>query len=178
MGRVQRDDVDAFEQLFDRHAVRALRVAASVCRDRGHAEDAVQEGFLSIWRGRADYRPEKGTFRVWSMSIVRFRAVDAARRVAARPPVTRTDAAAAPEAHDPAQPSPEDQAVQRGDDDALHAALARLPEAQAEVIALAYFGELTHTEIARHLDLPSGTVKGRMRLGLEKLRRHLGHEAD
>lgn len=157
MRRVQRDDSDAFEQLFDRHAVRALRVASSVCRDRGRAEDAVQEGFLSLWHGRAGYRPETGSFQAWSMSVVRNRAVDL---------VQRATAASRPR-------TVENHEVRRSDDNALRTSLSRLPDAQAEVIALAYFGQLTHTEIADQLDLPAGTVKGRMRLGLEKMRRDL-----
>jgi RNA polymerase sigma-70 factor (ECF subfamily) len=173
MRRVQRDDVDAFEQLFDRHAGRALRVARSVCRDGGHAEDAVQEGFLSIWRSRTKYRPDMGSFRAWSMSVVRNRAVDATRRsrAAHRPRTVNIDTIA--ELRETTHPSPVDQAIRQTDTEALRAALSRLPDAQAEVITLAYYGELTHTEIATRLAIPTGTVKGRMRLGLEKLRREI-----
>lgn len=170
MRRVQTGDTEAFEQLYDRHAVRAFRVARSVC-DASRAEDAVQEGFLSIWRSRESYRPESGSFQAWSMRIVRNRAIDAARRDAARPPLADSDH------HDPEDtPAPtavEQDVIARDEADGLRGALKRLPDEQAEVIALAYYGELTHTQIAKQLSIPSGTVKGRMRLGLEKLRRQL-----
>lgn len=174
MLRVQADDADAFEQLYDRHAARAFRVARSICATTSGAEDAVQEGFLAIWRSRASYRPETGSFKGWSMRIVRNRALDSARRDAARPRL------AAVEGAETQTGSPAgglvDGVIARTEAAALRDALARLPASQAEVIALAYFGELTHTEITKQLDLPAGTVKGRMRLGLKKLRTQLEGE--
>lgn len=165
MGRVQADDIRAFEQLYDRHAMRALRVARSVCRDSGRAEDAVQEGFLSVWRGRMTYRSSY-SFRSWAMQIVRNRAIDASRGESCRPPVAeqRDDEV------DPACASVAEQVLARSEAEALRATLQHLPGAQAEVITLAYFGQMTHSEIARRLALPAGTVKSRMRLGLHKLR--------
>ena len=174
MRRVQSDDPDAFAQLFDRHAGRALRVAGFICRDRGHAEDAVQEAFLAMWRCRADFRPQTGSFQAWSMKVVRHRAVDSVRRAtAARRPQQAVGVDAEAESQAPEQTSPEAQAIRRSEGEAVRASLSLLPEDQAEVIALAYFGELTHTEIATQLELPAGTVKGRMRLWLKKLRRDL-----
>lgn len=175
MRRVQAADPAAFAQLYDRHAVRAYRVARAVCSDRGRAEDAVQEGFLAIWRSRASYRPEAGSFQAWAMMAVRNRAVDTLRHEAAakRPELVGLE----DRDRDPVSPSPEDALVARSESDAMLGALRRLPGAQAEVIALAFFGELTHSEIAEQLALPAGTVKGRMRLGLEKLRRQMGAEA-
>lgn len=176
MRRAQDDQVDAFEQLFDRHGGRALRVAASVCRDTSRAEEAVQDAFLSIWRSRDTYRPEAGSFQGWSMRIVRFRAIDITRRAAAghRPPILDGAEVDMPDA---GQRSPEDEVIARGEADALRDSLALLPDAQAEVITLAFFGELSHSEIAALLTLPPGTVKGRMRLGLAKLRTHLAASA-
>lgn len=172
MARVQNGDTAAFAELYDRHSLRAYRVAQAVCRDSGRAEDAVQEGFLAIWRSRAQFSPENGSFRAWSMSIVKNRAVDSYRATAARPPLqpAETDS----EEPDAETKSVQDQVIARSETDAMLASLRQLPEAQAEVIALAFFGELSHSEIAAMLDLPSGTVKGRMRLGLEKLRKRMG----
>ena len=171
MHLVQRaDDRDAFACLYDRYAQRAFCVARSVCTNPSRAEEAVQDGFLSIWRGRARFDPglDGASFGGWSMTIVRCAALDALRYDTAdkRPRLS----AEQPQPIDPRTPSPEDQAIDRDDSDALRSTLAELPEAQAEVINLAFFGELSHSEIAQHLDLPAGTVKGRMRLGLEKLR--------
>ena len=171
MGRVQSGDVNAFAELYDRYAVRAFRVARAICQDSGRAEDAVQEGFLAIWSSRAHFSPENGTFKAWSMSIVKNRAIDAYRAAAVRPPVQLAETQAEkPEAN---SKSVQDQVLARSETDAVLISLRELPAAQAEVIALAFFGELSHSEIAAHLDLPSGTVKGRMRLGLEKLRKQM-----
>ena len=171
MARVQNGDTDAFAELYDRHAVRAFRVARAICQDSGRAEDAVQEGFLAIWSSRAHFRPENGSFKAWSMSIVRNRAIDSYRAAATRPPLQPFETQA--EKPDAKSKSVQDQVLARGETDAMLLSLRELPAAQAEVIALAFFGELSHTEIAAQLDLPSGTVKGRMRLGLEKLRKRM-----
>lgn len=164
-------DTVAFAELYDRHAVRAFRLAQAICHDPGRAEDVVQESFLSIWNGRARFSQEKGSFKAWSTRIVRHRAIDARRAAAARPPLQATETLA--ELPDPGSSSVQDQVVARSENDALRASLDNLPPAQAEVIALAFFGELSHSEVAAQLDLPSGTVKGRMRLGLEKLRKQM-----
>ena len=172
MARVQRNDSVAFGKLYDRHAARALMVAQTVCRDVGLAEDAVQEGFLSMWRGRDTYKPAHGLFRGWAMTTVRNRALDSARNRAAskRPQSSSIDADNLLEG---ASRSAHDEAVERSDQQELDNLLAQLPEAQAEVITLAFFGGLSHVEIAEQLGLPAGTVKGRMRLGMEKLRQDM-----
>jgi len=172
MARAQNGDIDAFAALYDRYAAHAFRLAQAICHDAGRAEDAVQEGFLAIWHARARFRPEKGSFKAWSMRIVKNRAIDSRRAAAARPPLQAIETPA--EAPDAESKPVQDQVVARSESDALLVSLSELPEAQAEVIALAFFGELSHSEIATQLDLPSGTVKGRMRLGLEKLRKQMG----
>lgn len=169
MTRVSAGDSDAFEELYDRHAARAFGVARAICRDSGRAEDVVQEAFLTIWRQRSGYRPELGTFKAWAMKIVKNRAIDSYRRAASRPPPQLGEHDEEPE-RPAADSTPEDEVLARSERDGLIESLRHLPEAQAEVIVLAFFGELSHTEIAAQLDLPPGTVKGRMRLGLEKLR--------
>ena len=172
---VRNDDPDAFGALYDRHARLALRVAHSVCRDAGRAEEAVQEGFLSIWRGRARYRPESGSVKGWMLAVVRNRAIDAVRRdTAARSPDLVELTAPAP---DTTSPSPSEAVIAQEEGEALRAFMARLPDSQSEVITLAFFGGLTHTEIAEQLSLPTGTVKGRMRLGMHKLRADMDERA-
>lgn len=167
MSEVSAGSVEAFGHLYDRFCHRAYGVAYSVCRDEGRAQDAVQEAFLSLWTGRTGYRPQRGTVAAWLLTMVRYRAIDLARR-------NRNHAARwAGDIQLEARQAPDDvgaTVIERDSADRLRALLARLPDEQQEVIALAYFGELTHTEIAAQLRLPAGTVKGRMRLGLEKLR--------
>ncbi len=167
MRRVQSDDADAFEELYDRHAARALRIASSVCRNPKRAEDAVQEGFLSAWRSRANYRPEAGEVCAWVMVVVRNRAIDIARRNVNHDTNVVSDHtldALAASDDVPAQVIANERAA------AIRQLLDELPETQREVIQLAFYGGLTHSEIAQQLNLPAGTVKGRMRLGLNKLR--------
>jgi RNA polymerase sigma-70 factor, ECF subfamily len=169
MRRVQANDSSAFGELYDRHVARALRVARSVGHQSSRAEDAVQEGFLAVWRSRESYRPEAGSFQAWAMTIIRHRAVDSIRseRAPSRPQQASDSMESVP---DKASGSLQDEAIARSEGDALRASLLQLPDNQAEVITLAFFGELSHTEIAAQLSLPEGTVKGRMRLGLKKLR--------
>lgn len=169
MGEVDAGSLQAFGQLYDRYCNRAYRLAHSVCRDDGRAEDAVQEAFLAVWNSPASYRADRGTVAAWLLTVVRYRAIDLARRNA-RHELGRTDGGlldlnGAPEAEDLIE-----RAISRDDARNLRASLAELPDVQQEVIALAFYGELSHTEIAAQLQLPTGTVKGRMRLGLEKLR--------
>lgn len=176
MALVQRADLEAFEALFDRHWSTALRIASSICRDRGTAEDAVQEAFLKLWRDRGAYRPEAGSFRSWALTFVRHRAIDAVRREAVRPRRTTSREAEADAFPDAGSQTPTGAMIDREESASLHASIGRLPDEQAQVIVLAFFGQLSHRQIAKRLSLPPGTVKGRMRLGLKKLRTQL--EAD
>jgi RNA polymerase sigma-70 factor (ECF subfamily) len=172
MVRVQGDDPAAFAELYGRHAGDALGIATEICRDDGMAEDVVQEGFFAIWRSRADYRPQLGTFKVWSMRIVHNRAVDAFRAISIRPPL---QAGRPPTVPAPAVDTdhPLSDAIAASERTRLLVALGHLPSPQAEVLILAFYRDLSHTEIAVRLGLPSGTVKGRVRSGLEKLRYEL-----
>lgn len=122
---------------------------------------------MSIWTARETYRPEGGEVHSWVLGIVRNRAIDNLRRHGRHDRVRNGPGELADSVKAPG--GVEDDMADRDEARRLRAALARLPTAQREVIAFAYFGELTHTEIADQLSLPLGTVKGRMRLGLEKL---------
>jgi len=168
MLRVQADDAEAFCAFYDRFGLRAYRLARSIARDDARAEDALQEAFLSIWRSRASFCPEQGTVISWVMGTVRNRSLDSVRRH------HRHDSRRAEEEGIEdrlrARSDTAGTAVERDQAAQLRGVLSRLPDAQREVIALAYFGELSSTEIATELSLPLGTVKGRMRLGLQKLR--------
>jgi RNA polymerase sigma-70 factor (ECF subfamily) len=171
MARVTAGSVEAFAEIYDRYCDRAYRVARSVCRDDGRAEDAVQDAFLTVWRSSGSYRPERGTVGAWLLTVVRYRAIDLARRNGGHERRRASEEGLATLAG-PADPSEE---VIRGDGAArLRRSLAELPDAQREVITLAFFGQLSHVEIATQLGLPPGTVKGRMRLGLQKLGADIG----
>jgi RNA polymerase sigma-70 factor, ECF subfamily len=175
MLRVRANDTAAFGELYDRYVRIALRVAHSVCHDASRAEEAVQEGFLSVWQGRGRYRPESGSVKGWVLTIVRHRAIDAVRRDASASSPELVELTGPPP--DTGSPSTPDAAIAQDEGAALRAFMARLPDAQSEVITLAFFGGLTHTEIAEQLSLPPGTVKGRMRLGMHKLRSDMEQRA-
>jgi RNA polymerase sigma-70 factor, ECF subfamily len=166
MKQTESGSVKAFEELYDRYCDRAYRVAWWVCHNDEHAEEAVQEAFMSIWRGRTEYQSGRGTLAAWLLTLVRFRAIDVVRcstkHADRRAGEHRLDAHCAPS-------DMADEAVAHEDAVRLHTLLGGLPPVQREVVVLAYYGQLTHTEIAAALGLPTGTVKGRMRLGLCKL---------
>ena len=173
MVEIDAGSLTAFAQLYDRYCHRAYRLALSVCHDDGRAQDAVQEAFLSVWKSPASYRAHRGTVAAWLLTVVRYRAIDLARRNA-RHEIGHADGDLLERLGDP-EDAIERAVISHDDARRLRASLALLPEGQQEVIALAFYGQLTHIEIAAQLHLPPGTVKGRMRLGLEKLRADIEH---
>lgn len=166
MTRIQAGDQEAFGEIYDRYSTRAYGIARLICGDSGRAEDAVQEAFVSIWRRSSSYEPQRGSLAAWLLSIARHRAIDVARAHATQ---AKRRGAEEQLASVPAPGNVADRAVEHTQIAHLQLLLARLPEAQREVIVLAFYGQLTHSEIAGHLDLAPGTVKGRIRLGLQKL---------
>lgn len=170
MQHVQAGDVRAFEVLYDRFSANAFGLARAICGGSGRAEEAIQDGFLSAWRSRASFDPTRGSARAWLLTVIRYRSFDVMRRV------RRDDGLRAFDRqldYIQAPGSISDDAEQHYEAGRVRSSLLGLPAAQREVIALAYFGGLTHTEIAARLQLPAGTVKGRMRLGLRKVRTDL-----
>lgn len=168
--RVQAGGRTAREELYERFAARAYRTAFSVCHDRDCAQDAVQDAFLSIWCSSSTYQDSRGPVAGWAMSIVRHRAIYLSRR---RDVIAQRDDDLARLQEQPAEDDlPADFAI-RAETQQLAELLTRLPPAQQEVIRLGFLDGLTHQQIASRLALPPGTVKGRMRLGLKKLRSEL-----
>jgi RNA polymerase sigma-70 factor (ECF subfamily) len=172
MPLVARKQPAAFEVFYDRHGGAAYSLAQRIVGDPVTAEDVTQEAFLSIWRSQAGYDRTRGSVRTWALGIVRNRAIDALRREASRAPRLDYDDDAVLEAR-PSGERTEAEAVRRETARTLRSALDELPGEQSKVIELAYFGGFTHSEIAEMLGMPLGTVKGRMRLGLEKIRANL-----
>ena len=136
------------------------------------AEDVTQEAFLSIWRSTARFDAGRGSVRGWVLGVVRNRAIDALRRGGAQAPRLDADDDGVLEAR-PAEERTDVEAIRRETAGHLRKALGLLPREQSQVIELAYFGGFSHSEIAEMLGMPLGTVKGRMRLGLEKIRLQL-----
>jgi RNA polymerase sigma-70 factor (ECF subfamily) len=135
--------------------------------ERQAAEDLVQEAFLKLWRGASSYRPERGSVRTWLLSIVHNRGIDQLRSLSSRRRVQEKVEALAPKV----QPSEAfSESWRNARREQVREALKSLPEEQLKVLELAYFGGYKHAEIAELLGIPLGTVKGRMRLGLQKVR--------
>lgn len=177
MQRLAYRDLVAFRALYDRYGNLVYSAALRVVRDAQIAEDMVQEIFLRIWRKPESYVAQRGRFVTWLTSVTRNRAVDEVRSRGRR------------FRHETASPEEQERELSASDqnDPALTAelsdqrrlilaALTQIPAEQREIIELAYFGGLTQQEIAQRLSQPLGTVKTRIRLGMQKLRAALTPE--
>ncbi|HEV2815518.1 MAG TPA: sigma-70 family RNA polymerase sigma factor [Solirubrobacteraceae bacterium] len=175
MDLVRDGDSAAFSVIYDRHSTAAFSLAYRMVGKRNAAEDVVQEAFLSLWRAGSRYDGARGSVRTWVLGIVHNRAIDALRRSSVHD--KRRASGEGIEERFEAPERTDAEAARRSEAGEVREALGVLPPDQLKVIELAYFGGFTHSEIAEMLDTPLGTVKGRMRLGLEKLRGVLGEGA-
>jgi RNA polymerase sigma-70 factor, ECF subfamily len=168
LSRVAAGDRDAFGDLYRRYARAVLGLALRRLGDRGRAEDAVQEAFTSVWRAARTYRPERGPVSPWLYAVARNAIADRGR-ARIEPPAELPDA--------PSDlPGPPDRAEQAYLAWRVHRALEELPDTERRVLELAYWGELSQSEIATFLGLPLGTVKTRTRSGLRRLATELEEE--
>ena len=167
LAAIARGDEAAVAALYDRYGGLAYALAYRILQDRGAAEDVVQDVYLGVWRRAGSYRPGRGSVRTWLLSIVHHRAIDRLRGTAGR---ARRDTALEEVDRVAALDDPWRDVELTLQRDVLKQGLATLPEEQRRAIELAYFGGYTHTQIAEITGMPVGTVKGRMRLGLRKLR--------
>ena len=171
MQLVQRGDPQAFELLYDRHGGAAYSLAYRIVGKQAAAEDVVQEALLSIWRSRRRYDPTRGSVRTWILGIVRNRAIDGLRRSSVHE--RRRETLDVVEERFEASERTDVEVARREEARSVRGALETLPTEQRQTIELAYFGGFTQNQIAELMDEPVGTVKGRMRLGLDKMRREL-----
>ena len=169
---MRQGDAQAFEVIYERHASAAFSLAYRMTGRRGAAEDVVQEAFLSLWRSGARYDRTRGSVRTWVLGIVHHRAIDSLRRNLRHDKHRASDEGI--EERFEAKDRTDLQAARSEEAAEVRTALAALPDEQSRAIELAYFGGFSHSEIATMLETPVGTVKGRIRLGLEKLRGQLG----
>jgi len=172
----QRDQV-AFEAFYDRFERRAFSLAYRVLGERLAAEDTVQEAFFSIWKSGERFDSSRGSAGAWALGIVRNRAIDTLRSKASKTPTLDSDDDGILESR-AADERTDEQAFVRETQREVRGAISELPEKQSKVINLAFFGGFSQSEISSMLDLPLGTVKGRMRLGLEKIRGGLADEGE
>jgi RNA polymerase sigma-70 factor (ECF subfamily) len=164
---VETGDADAFAALYDRHSSAAFSLAYRMMGERQASEDLAQDAFLKVWRGAGSYRVERGSVRTWILSIVHNRGIDQLRSHASRRRTQDKIEATAPRS----QPSEAfAETLRNSQRDQVREAMGTLPSEQLKILELAYFSGYTHVEISELLGLPLGTVKGRMRLGLKKIR--------
>jgi RNA polymerase sigma-70 factor, ECF subfamily len=163
-------DPHAFAALYDRYFRLAYSVAHKLTGERWAAEDLTQDALLKVWRSAESYRPGRGSVKTWILTVVRNQNIDRLRARASRRRMrekVEASAASAPR-YEPSEAFA--QVWHHARLGRLREALEALPHGQQQALELAHFSGLTHTEIAERLGLPPGTVKGRIRLGLEKLR--------
>ncbi|MDX6718079.1 MAG: hypothetical protein QOJ63_333 [Solirubrobacteraceae bacterium] len=172
MQLVRRGEAQAFEVVYERHCSAAFSLAYRMCGTRAAAEDVVQESFLSLWRSGARYDRARGSVRTWVLGIVHNRAIDSLRRSVVHDRRRASDEGI--EERFEARERTDVEVARLSESEEIRQALLTLPAEQSRVIELAYFGGFTQSEIATMIDTPIGTVKGRMRLGLEKMRAQLG----
>jgi RNA polymerase sigma-70 factor, ECF subfamily len=166
-------DAQAFATLYDRHARAAYSLAYRMMGEKQAAEDLVQDAFLKVWRSAGAYRVERGSVRTWVLSILHNRGIDQLRSLASRRRTQDKVEAEAPKS----QPSEAfAESWRNSQREQVREALGTLPSEQLKILELAYFSGYTHLEISELLDLPLGTVKGRMRLGLKKIRAYFDEQ--
>lgn len=172
--RIAAQDRDAFSQFYDRYSSLVYSLTLRMLRAQSDAEDLLQEVFMQVWRQAANYSRERGTPEAWLINITRSRAIDKLRFIRRmEKSFVLTDDPAKAESGDNVESSASDSETKL----AMNSALASLPEAQRRVLELAYFDGLSQTEIADKLKEPLGTVKTRMRSGIQRLRDMLGSQA-
>src|SRR5437660_259311 len=161
-------DARAFELVYERHCTAVFSLAYRICGVRAAAEEVAQEAFLAIWRSGARYDRTRGSVRTWLLGVVHNRAIDSLRRSTVHDRLRAADEQAAERIEAPERTEVE--VARRDEARSMREVLGGLPSEQRRVVELAYFGGFTHEQIAEMLGAPLGTVKGRMRLALEKLR--------
>ncbi len=162
-------DAFAFSALHDRHSRATYSLAYRMLGERQAAEDLAQDAFLKLWRSAGSYRAERGSVRTWMLSVVRNQGIDRLRSQASYWKTQEKAEAEAPRSQ-PSEAFAETWRKCRRD--RVREVLKDLPHTQHQVLALTHFSDLTNAEIAERLCVPLGTVKGRIRLGLKKLRNH------
>ena len=172
--QVANQDRDAFSQLYDRFSSLVFTLAMRMLRARSDAEDLLQEVFVQVWRQARNYSTERGSPEAWIVNIARSRAIDKIRSIRRmEKSFVLTDDPARAESSDNVESSAAESEARM----AMNSALANLPDTQRKVLELAYFDGLTQTEIANRLAEPLGTVKTRMRSGIQRLRDMLRTQA-
>ena len=175
MALVTQGDTRAFEAIYDRHHHQAYALARRITGGTGGAEEATQDAFLALWRGASKFDAERGRLAPWLFALVRHRSIDWLRRGAPHTRVQNLVEGAAERIEAPERTEEQVFAIQESE--RARRLVAELPPEQRAVIDLAYFAGYSQREIAARVGVPLGTVKGRARLGLDKLRQAAERES-
>jgi RNA polymerase sigma-70 factor, ECF subfamily len=170
MHLVQAGDHAAFAALYDELSGAVFGTVKRVLRDPAMSEEVAQEVFVELWRTAARFDPERASVATWAITIARRRAVDRVRREQSQRDRIERSAVRRSLPID----SPDEAVVSSIEAERVRRAVAELPDDQRAVIEMAFLDGDSHGDIATRLDLPLGTVKGRVRLGLKKLGGKLG----
>lgn len=176
MGMIASADADALGTLYDRYGRLVFSLAIASVGDAGTAEEITQDVFTSVWQNAASYRGHVAKVRTWISSIARHRAIDVLRRAGARPVEWPVDWAEADQSFVPSVEGPDGLVELAMTQQRVRSALEALPDEQRQVLALAYLEGYSQQQIAERLGQPLGTVKTRVRLGMQKLRDMLKFE--
>ena len=171
LSAVARGAVWAMEILYERYSRILYSLAYRMVADHQVAEDLLQDAFLAVWRRATSYSPQAGAARSWIVSIMHHRTIDYLRSVRRRSVLKEATWEEVERDERTAFPDAWDEAWQNIQSAKIREALMKLPTEQRMVIELAYFQGWTHSEIAEGCQIPLGTVKARMRLGLTRLKR-------
>ncbi len=164
---MQAGDPNAVAVLYDRYGSVADGLAYRITNDATMAEDAVQDAFVSVWQQSARFDPVRGRARSWLLTIVHHKSIDAVRRRSGRAERALPEG---PEQFVAVHGNPAELAEWSMEAAAVREAIQLVPADQRRTIEMAYFMGLTHVEIAQRMNVPPGTVKSRLRIGLEKMR--------
>jgi RNA polymerase sigma factor (sigma-70 family) len=170
ISQVREGDRQAFAVLYDRYCRQAYSLARRICVDPEFAEEAVQETFLALWKDPARFDPARGSFATWLLTLVHHRSVDVVRRQASHRKRNLLSTDEIVERLTPAGPGADDRALSGVVSGQVREALAHLSDEQREVIALAYLGGYSQSEVSEITGLPLGTVKSRTFTGIRRLR--------
>lgn len=168
--RIQHHDEQAFETLYRQHGNILLASILRLVRNRSLAEEVLQDVFFEVWTRAESFRPDAGSGRAWLTTMCRRRAIDRVRSVQAQQ--NRDFTEGVKHAHE-VEPDIQTEALNNVESIRLNTALRALPTDQATAIAMAYYQDLSHSEIAKALDTPLGTIKSRIRDGMKRLRTQL-----
>lgn len=177
VGRMAQQDEAALGRFYDLMSPRAFGLILQVCRDRDVAEEVTLDVFHEAWRRAPEYQPGRGQPHTWLLAIARSRAIDRLRSMKRRQPDEAPLRVEELRLADPG-PDPSADLALREEGERVRAALAEINPDQARLLKLSFFHGLSHADIARHVDLPLGTVKSRIRLGLQHLARILPSPGD